>query len=212
MVQQQQRSLVGPMQIVQQEEHGCVSSSARDQISNGPKQDSARLLGWQLQRWRNIGKQPPELRQQPGHFRRIVAKRLAKGGHIPRLRQPFFQDFNDRIEWHRILAIVTTANERAHSPSRCLRADFGCNSSLADSCGAADEYYPAFAGERLLETAGESGMLRFSSNKGGSFRESAQEAGLSRREKWYCGRHRARRLGTSYRKLPSHLDSGIGRV
>ena len=78
MLQEQKRRVVGPVQVVDQEDLRRYPRAPLDEVEETVEQIPPLLLGRHLDGRRHVGEQAPELRDQLGHLRRRVTERLAK--------------------------------------------------------------------------------------------------------------------------------------
>jgi hypothetical protein len=78
MQQELECRLVGPVEILEDDGHGCERTGAVRKLAIRIEQESTLLLRGQLDWRRNIGEDAPQLRHQLGHFRRRLTQRVAE--------------------------------------------------------------------------------------------------------------------------------------
>ena len=164
-IQQRQRSFIGPVQILEQQEHRARCGGPAQKFDDRVEKDPSRLLRRNLQRRRNVREEAAKLRHQARHFRRVVAERGPKSFLARRLRHRGFKNFDERVERERIFAIVATADQRDESTFRSFGCELGGDSGLAHAQRAANHRYSALSVQRSLEQAAQRGAFRFSADK-----------------------------------------------
>src|ERR1700683_105930 len=153
------------MKIIQHEKRRVLATQTTKERPHCIEQDSASRLRRSFDWRRNVRKGPKQLGQQPRNLARIVAQRLAYHHRVSYLRENRLENFYERDEGNRILAIVTTSGEYRHAASRSFGAQLSGNPRLADTGCPVNQNSSAGIGERPLQAAGQNRKFVFSSDK-----------------------------------------------
>src|ERR1700730_10775029 len=177
MTQQQQRSLVRPLQVIKHEKQWCIPCHPSDEIGKGSEKNSSRLVRWQFHRGRNVAKQSAQLRHEPGHLCGTITQKSAESRQISCLRNRRFQNFDERTIWEWFVSFVATPDQRQHSLLRTVGRQFGRNPRFADSRFTGNKNALPFAIARALKKTRQGSAFGCSANKGGSARKRTEKTG-----------------------------------
>src|ERR1700730_3583605 len=139
------------MQVFEEHKDRATRRGPAEKFHNRIEKDPSRLCRREFKRRRDVGKKAAELRHQTSHLPRVIPECGSEGVQAGRLSHGGLENFNERAEGQRILAIVTTADQRDESSSRSLRRELGGNSGLANAEHASDHHNSAIAAKCTLE-------------------------------------------------------------
>src|ERR1700722_19587570 len=106
------------MQVFEEHKDRTTRRSPAEKFHDRVEKDPSRLFRRKFKRRWNVGKKAAELRHQTSHLPRIIPECGSEGVEAGRLSHCGLENFNERTEGQRILAIVTTADQRDESSSR----------------------------------------------------------------------------------------------
>jgi hypothetical protein len=118
---QQQRRLVGPLQVVENEQDGTVGRRPQQDVPDPVEEHPPLLFGGQLERRRDVRTQSTETGNELGDLGGVLAERLAErlGARGP--GQRLLEDLHEGDVGRGSLHLVGVAHEDLHLPSRTGR-------------------------------------------------------------------------------------------
>lgn len=148
---QAQRQLVGPVQVLEYNEHRIAGRQARHQLGNRLEQTPVIDLGRQRRRVRDLGQQTSEL-NAPGWIERIEDFVV-----VVELRHP--QRVDDRTEQENLVALVRSAQEHVRVAPMRVGDQLLDQAGLADARLAEDREEPTVADEGSIERVAKADHL-----------------------------------------------------
>src|ERR1700723_1690496 len=99
------------MQVFEEHKDRTTRRGPAEKFHDRIEKDPSRLFRRKFKRRRNVGKNTAELRHQTSHLACVIPECGSKSLQACRLSHCGFENFNERTEGQRILAIVTTADQ-----------------------------------------------------------------------------------------------------
>ena len=148
--QQQQRRLVGPVQIVEHDDQRAGARGAAEELGDGVEDPEARLLGIHRRELADVAEALADLGHDPRHVRGAGAELPAQPDRIG-----LADVLADRLRpWpvrRGAVALVAATPEHARSAHPGVGRELLGGPGLADPGIAGQHQHPALAGERVLE-------------------------------------------------------------
>ena len=136
---QEQRRLVGPVQVLEDEHQRRVARGALDELGDAVQQVAALLLGRQRHRLGDVGVADAQLGHELGDLGRVLAERLAQ--HLGRhLARRLLDVLDGGQVGRRALLVDAVAGEHAQTEPPRLGGRLLDEARLADAGLAADEH------------------------------------------------------------------------
>ena len=157
-LQQEERRLVAPVEIVHQHRLGGHAAGAVDELEKAVEEIAALLLRRQLDRRRNVGKETPQLGHQLRDLRGGLTHRFPESRtryHPCRV----LEHLDERNEGRCLLHLVAVACRCQAAALPGLRQDLLRQSRLADARLTADERERPASSQRLVKESAHLGAL-----------------------------------------------------
>ncbi len=157
-LQQQERRVVGPVQVVDQQDLRRHARAPLDEVAEAVEQVAALLLRRQLDgRW-NIREHTPQLRDELRHLGCRFTERVAECRPRHDARRAFHH-LDPRNEWWGACHLVTATGQRQTPALARVPEDLLGEPRLANARLPADQHQTATAPHRLVEPLAQLGVL-----------------------------------------------------
>ena len=131
MTKQRQGPLIGPLQIVYQQQDGTVCSHADQNLHDRSQEDVACLLRRQFHGRSDVGEDASKLRHKTRNLRSVIRERIAEPLSAWPLPQSAFEHFYEGNERNRIIAIVAGTSKDQSTLQQNLTAELRGNAGLS---------------------------------------------------------------------------------
>lgn len=156
MLEQERTRVVRPLQIVEPHHEAVLTGHTFEELADALEQVASLLVGWKLDRRRDIAELPAYVWHQAGHLRRSVAQRRAQrlGWHDP---HALFDQIDKGDKRRRALDLVAPARQREAAPFARQVEHLFNQTGLANAGLASKQDDAAPAQDSLVEMLAEIG-------------------------------------------------------
>src|SRR6516225_5781773 len=210
MTEQRQGPLIGPLQIVYQQQDRTVCSYAGQNLHDRSQEDVACLLRRQFHGRSDVGEDASKLRHKTRNLRSVIRERIAEPLSAWPLPQSAFEHFYEGNERNRIIAIVAGTSKDQSTLQQNLTAELRGNAGLSYPWRPGNHHYSSRAGSYILQESPERIRFRIPTHKSRALFQRHQQSG---RRKVNVGRigagSRNSTGGFIDRKLPDGRDTDV---
>ena len=166
-LQQQQGRLVGPVQVLEDEQEGAFGGGPPDELAHAEPQVAPGLLGRQVQRRRDLGDDQSQGGGDAGDLRGRLAQGLAQGGGAARRHHALLDHLGEGQVRRPALVLDAVTGQDPEPAGVRLGVDLLYQPGLADPGLSRDQHERAVPDPRVLDRPAQVGPLRLAPDERG---------------------------------------------